>query len=100
MTTTNTFRIIAMTERSLFNVVCKIAGLFILIQGITALVWGFLASRNTGNMPFHPSEGESWFTGAVFTALGFFLCCRSSAVTRLLYRLDGPLDEQNRNADQ
>ena len=88
-----------MTERSLFNVVCKITGLFFLLRGVSSLLWGFLASRYEGSAYFDPSEGASWFTGAVSTAIGLFLCCRSSSVTRFLFRLDGPLDETNENTN-
>jgi len=88
-----------MTERSLFNVVCKSTGLFVLLQGVSSTAWAFIASRYEGSTLFEPSEGASWFTGAVFTAIGLLLCCRSSSVTRFLFRLDSPLDEANENTN-
>ena len=88
-----------MTERSLFHVVCKIVGLWLLIQGISSLVWAFIASRYSGQIPFDPSEGASWFSGAVYTCLGLVLMCRSSAITRFVFRLDAPLDETDSDND-
>ena len=88
-----------MTERSLFNVICKIVGLWMLIQGISSLVWAFVASRSSGQVPFDPSEGASWFSGAVYTCLGLVLTCRSSAMTRFVFRLDAPLDETASDKD-
>lgn len=78
----------AITEKSLLNVACKILGLWMLIQGLSSVVWAFIASRSDGNTPFDPSEGSSWFSGAVFTTVGLFLCTRSSWITRILFQID------------
>lgn len=84
-----------MTERSLFNVACKIAGLWILFVGISSVLWGFLASRFHEDIYFDPPEAASWFSGALYIIFGLLLCGRSSWLTRLMFRLDGPLDEQS-----
>lgn len=83
-----------MTERSLFNVICKFLGLWILYEGVTSLVWAFIASRYSDRIPFDPPEFASWFSGAVSTIFGLFLCGRSSWLTKVLFGIDGPLDEQ------
>lgn len=82
-----------MTERSLFNVACKLLGLFSLFRGISSLIWAFVASRFALEILFEPAEMASWFTGAGYIVFGLFLCASSSGVTRFLFRLDGPLDE-------
>jgi hypothetical protein len=83
---------LAMTERSLFNVLCKSLGLWMTFQGVTALIWAFLASRYSEQIPFDPPEFASWFSGAASAAFGVILSTRSSKITRFLFGLDGPLD--------
>lgn len=56
-----------MTERSLFNVLCKSAGVFLLLRGVASLVRVFLASRCEGSTYFEPTAGASWFVGALST---------------------------------
>lgn len=82
-----------MSERSLFNVICKFMGLWMLYQGATALLWAFIASRSTDRIAFDPTEAASWFSGAVATVFGLLLCGRSSLITRVLFGFDSPLDE-------
>ena len=83
-----------MTERSLFNVVCKIVGLWLFFEGASSLLWAFAASRFYDIGPFHPPESFSWFAGALYVVFGLLLAGRSSWFTRFMFRLDGPLDEQ------
>ena len=46
-----------MTERSLFNVACKLIGLWLLFHAGSAFVWAFLASRFYSNYSvFDPDE--------------------------------------------
>jgi len=78
----------AMTEKSLFNVACKILGLVMLFQGLSSLVWAFIASRFSNNTLFDPSESASWFSAAVYTTVGLFFCARSSWVTKVVFRMD------------
>ena len=80
-----------MTERSLLNVANKVLGTFMVIQGVSGLVWAFLASRYTSLQ----SEAADGVYGALFIVIGLLLCGRSSYVTRFLFRLDGPLDEHS-----
>ncbi len=86
-----------MTERSLFNVACKILGLVLLMQGISSLVWAFLDSRFFERLHVSPSEASSWFSAAVYTLLGLLFCARSSWITRFVFRLDGELDSRPKN---
>jgi len=86
-----------MSERSLFNVLCKLLGMWMVFQGITSLVWAFLASRYSDQIPFDPPEFASWFSGAVTTVFGVFLCTRSSKLTRFLFGLDASLDSDAAN---
>jgi hypothetical protein len=82
-----------MTERSLFNVACKLLGLYFFFRGVTSLVWAFLASRFDSTLtPFEPTELASWFSGAVYTVFGFLFCGRSSWITQVMFRLDGAVD--------
>lgn len=84
-----------MSERSLFNGACKIVGLWSVYSGVVSLFWAFLASRFSEQTwaAFNPSEVESWFFGGAQTVFGLLLCGRSSWLTRLLFGLDGPLDD-------
>ncbi len=88
-----------MTERSLFNVACKILGLVLIMQGISSLVWAFLDSRFFERLQVSPSEASSWFYGAVYTTLGILFCARSSWITRFVFRLDGELDSRRPRND-
>jgi len=82
-----------MSERSLFNVACKLLGLWLLFQSGTAFIWAFLMSRyNTNYSVFDPEEDLGWISGAVSMVVGLLLCCRSGWVTKLVFRIDGPLD--------
>ncbi|MEX0938128.1 MAG: hypothetical protein WDZ59_09740 [Pirellulales bacterium] len=85
-----------MNERALFNVISKVVGFLMLLSGLSSLLWAFLASRyeQQYNMPFDPGEGLSWFTGGASTLVGAFLCLKSSALTRWLYRIDPPLEDE------
>ena len=86
-----------MSERSLFNVACKILGLWVIYGGLTSLIWAFLASRfaDRVTIQFNPSEFDSWFFGGAQTVCGLLLCGRSSWLTRLLFGIDGPLDSRD-----
>jgi hypothetical protein len=84
-----------MTERSLFNVACKLLGLWWLSQGVGGLIWAFLASRFASpELPFDPPESTSWMAGALYAMLGLFFCARSSWVTRVFFALDRELDSR------
>jgi hypothetical protein len=89
-----------MSERSLFNVLCKLLGMWMVFQGVTSLVWAFLASRYADQIPSDPPEFASWFSGAVTTVFGVFLCTRSSKLTRLLFGLDGALDSEGKTQSE
>lgn len=87
-----------MTERSLFNVACKLLGLWWFATGVGGLVWAFLASRfSSPELPFDPPESTSWLAGALYAALGMFFCARSSWVTRFMFTLDGELDSRQQS---
>lgn len=81
-----------MTERSLFNVACKLLGIWLLFRAMSAFVWAFLASRYADYFLTEPPEAFGWFSGAVALIFGIFLCYRSAWLTQLLFRIDGPLD--------
>jgi len=85
-----------MSERSLFNILCKLLGMWMTFEGISSLVWAFLASRYSDQIHFDPPEMASWFSGAVTIAFGLFLCTRSSRLTQFLFELDGSLDSQEK----
>ena len=83
-----------MTERSLFNVACKLLGLWLMFRAVSASVWAFLAGRYSEHFLLEPPEAFGWFSGAVAMAFGLFLCCRSGWLTQLMFRIDGPLDSE------
>ncbi|TWU42982.1 hypothetical protein Q31b_20160 [Novipirellula aureliae] len=83
-----------MTERSLFNVACKLLGLWLLFRAVSAFVWAFLASRYASYFLTEPPEVFGWFSGTVALVFGLFLCCRSAWLTQLLFRIDRPLDAE------
>lgn len=84
---------LVMTERSLFNVVCKLIGLWLLFRAAWAFIWAFLTSRFYENYSvFHPEEELGWSTGAVWLLVGLFLCSRSGWLTQMVFRIDPPLD--------
>ena len=82
-----------MSERSLFNVACKLLGLWLFFHAAAAFVWAFLASRfdHTYSV-FDQAVDFGWSTGAVWLIAGAFLCCRSGWLTQLIFRVDPPLD--------
>jgi len=84
-----------MTERSLFNVACKLIGVWLLFHAGSAFVWAFLASRFNHNYSvFDPEEDMGWSTGTTWLIVGAFLCCRSGWLTQLVFRIDPPLDSE------
>lgn len=83
-----------MSDRSLFNALCKLLGMWLTFQGLTSLVWAFHMSRYTGLNSTDPMAYSEWFSAAVTTAFGVFLCTRSSNLTRFLFRFDGSLDSE------
>ncbi len=82
-----------MSERSLFNVACKLLGLWLFFHAAAAFAWAFLAGRfdHTYSV-FDPDEDLGWSSGAVWLIAGTFLCCRSGWLTQLIFRIDPPLD--------
>ena len=88
-----------MSERSLFNVACKLLGLWLFFHAAAAFVWAFLASRfdHTYSV-FDPDEDLGWSTGAVWLIAGAFLCYRSGWLTQLIFRIDPPLDTDSTSA--
>lgn len=84
-----------MTERSLFNVACKLLGLWLLFRAGSAFVWAILASRYYDTYSvFDPSEDLGWTSCAVSLLIGLILCCRSGWLTQLMFRIDPSLDNE------
>jgi hypothetical protein len=85
-----------MTERSLLNVALKLIGLWLLLAGVYSLFWAFLSTLYPWQMSYWVRpEALNWISAALYTAAGLLLCGGSSWLTRLLYQLDGPLDENS-----
>lgn len=91
-------RISPMTERSLFNVACKLLGLWLLFRAASSFFWAFLASRYSEQFLLEPPEAFGWYLGTVSLLFGAFLCCRSGWITQRLFAIDVPLDCEPANA--
>ena len=90
-----------MTEQSLFNVACKISGLWMLLQGVSLVVWAFLSSRlDAAYVQYGGGESANWISGAIYTTMGLFFCSRSSWLTRLVFALDAELDSDASRTNQ
>ena len=74
-----------MDQKSIFNVGCKLFGLYSVVSGSYYVATTLFTSMISG---FMSTDASIWLPGAWYLVLGCVLCIVSSWLTRAVYLLD------------